>query len=134
GGKLPAVSNELQREATEFIRSTRSNYEQHHIQAALVSIWGLVTRANQFIEQTQPFKLATDPAQAKRVDEVLYNLAEICRIIALLISPVLIETSAKILEQLNLGSPTQTLANLAWGALPEGHQIGQPSPLFPRKD
>jgi len=34
---------------------------------------GLVTRANQYVDQTAPFKLAKDPAQAKRLDEVLYQ-------------------------------------------------------------
>jgi methionyl-tRNA synthetase len=134
GGKVPAVSNELAAEAAEFVRDARTNYEQHHIQHALVATWGLVTRANQYVDQTAPFKLAKDPAHAKRLDEVLYNLAEICRLIAILVAPVIPETSAKILEQLNLGRSKQTLATLAWGGLEEGHQIGTPAPLFPRKD
>ncbi len=133
-GKIPAASTELQREATGMIQNARSSYEQHQIQDALVATWGLVTRANQYVDQTAPFKIAKDPAQAKRLDEVLYNLTEVCRLIAILVAPVLPATSAKILEQLNLGSSTQTLANLAWGGLVEGHQIGTPSPLFPRKD
>ncbi|HEV8543087.1 MAG TPA: class I tRNA ligase family protein [Verrucomicrobiae bacterium] len=133
-GKVPPRSNELEREASDFLAKARAHYEKHELQHALVAIWGLIARANQYVDQTAPFKLAKDPALSKRLDEVLYNLGEICRIIAILIAPVLIETSAKILEQLNLGSSTQTLANLTWGALTEGHQIGQPSPLFPRKD
>ncbi len=133
-GIVPAVSNELQPDATEFIRKTRAHYEKHEIQDALTSTWALITRANQYVDQTAPFKLAKDPAQAARLEEVLYNLAEVCRIIAILVAPVLPDTSAKILEQLNLGSSPQTLATLAWGALAPGHKIGQPAPLFPRKD
>jgi methionyl-tRNA synthetase len=131
---VPPRSDELQAEANEFIRQTRAEYEQHHLQSALVSAWGLITRANQYVDQTAPFKLAKDPAQAKRLDEVLYNLAEVCRIIAILAAPVLPDTSGKIFEQLNLGSSKETLANVAWGGLSEGHQIGTPAPLFPRKD
>jgi methionyl-tRNA synthetase len=134
GGKVPANSTELEPEANEFIRKVRSHYEQHHLQGALVAAWGLITRANQYVDQTAPFKLAKDPAQSKRLDEVLYNLTEVCRIIAILVAPVLPETSAKIFEQLNMGSSKQTLANVAWGVLEEGHQIGSPAPLFPRKD
>jgi len=63
--------------------------QQNHLQSALQSIWSLVTRANQYVDQTAPFKLAKDPAQAKRLDEVLYNLAETCRILAVLLSPFL---------------------------------------------
>jgi methionyl-tRNA synthetase len=134
GGKVPALSNELAAETAQFIQEARTQYEQHHIQQALVAIWALITRANQYVDQTAPFKLAKDATQAKRLEEVLYNLAEVCRIISILVAPVLPETSAKILEQLNIGSSKQTLATLAWGGLPEGHQIGTPAALFPRKD
>lgn len=133
-GKVPAVSNELEREATAFITKARDQYRQHNLQDALVTIWGLISRANQYVDQTAPFKLAKDPAQAGRLDEVLYNLAETCRIIAILISPVLPETSAKILEQLNITASTQRLGNLQWAGLSAGQSISQPAPLFPRKD
>src|SRR5688572_7307885 len=111
-GVVPAASRELEKEAAALIAKTRDYYAKHEIQDALVTTWNLIARANQYVDQTAPFKLAKDPAQAARLDEVLYNLAEVCRIIALLISPVLPDTSAKILEQLNLGSSPQTIANL----------------------
>jgi methionyl-tRNA synthetase len=132
-GKVPAPSNELEAEAKNFLIKARSHYQKHQIQDALVTIWGLITRANQYVDQTAPFKLAKDPAQEKRLSDVLYNLTEAVRIIGILVSPVLPDTAAKILEQLNLGS-SETLANLSWGGLKEGHQIGEPAPLFPRKD
>ena len=133
-GNVPPLSRELEKEALALIAKAREHYAKHEIQDALVTTWNLIARANQYVDQTAPFKLAKDPAQAARLDEVLHNLAEICRIIAILIAPVLPDTSAKILEQLNLGSSAQTLANLAWGGLQPGHKIGSPAPLFPRKD
>ncbi len=133
-GIVPAASRELEAEATSLIKKTREHYAKHEIQDALVTTWNLIARANQYVDQTAPFKLAKDAAQAGRLDEVLYNLAETCRVIAILISPVLPDTSAKILEQLNVGSSPQTIANLAWGGLASGHKIGTPAPLFPRKD
>ena len=39
--------------------------KQNQLQAALQSIWSLVTRANQYVDQTAPFKLAKDPAQGQ---------------------------------------------------------------------
>ena len=44
---------------------------ENRLQDALLSIWSLVTRANQYVDQTAPFKLAKDPAQAARLDQVL---------------------------------------------------------------
>ena len=74
---------------------TRALLEQNQLQDALQAIWSLVTRANQYVDQTAPFKLAKDPAQAERLDEVLYNLAEICRILAVLLWPFLPGTAGR---------------------------------------
>ena len=113
---------------------TRALLKQNQLQAALQSIWGLVNRANKYVDETAPFKLAKDPAQAQRLDEVLYNLVESCRVLAILLNPFLPGTSAKIYAQLGLpGEPTK-LADATWGGLAQGHVIGEPAPLFPRKD
>src|SRR5690606_5901017 len=113
GGIVPAVAHDLAPEAEKFITETRQHLEAHRIQDALVSTWNLATRANQFVDQTAPFKLAKDPAQAGRLDEVLYSLAEVCRILTVLIAPVLSETSRKILEQLAL-TDQPAIPNLKW--------------------
>jgi len=133
-GIVPPKSDELAADATKAADETRALLRQNQLQAALQSIWALVTRANQYVDQTAPFKLAKDPAQAKRLDEVLYNLAETCRILAVLLSPFLPATSAKIYAQLGLpGTPGQ-LSDATWGKLTAGHTISDPAPLFPRRD
>ena len=116
-------------------RATRAQLDNLNCKARLQSIHALVTRANQYVDQTAPFKLAKDPAQAKRLDEVLYNLAETCRVLAVLYQPFLPGTSAKIYAQLGLtdGRGGQILRS-AWGKLEPGHTIGEIAPLFPRKD
>jgi methionyl-tRNA synthetase len=86
------------------------------------------------VEETLPFKMAKDPEKAKRLDEVLYNLCECCRILAVLLSPFLIVTSPKIYEQLGLKEKADNLNSAKWGGLVEGHVIGEPSVLFPKKD
>ncbi|HTR43025.1 MAG TPA: methionine--tRNA ligase [Pseudomonadales bacterium] len=133
-GIVPAKSDELSAEATKAASETRSALEGSHLQGALQSIQALVTRANQYVDQTAPFKLAKDPAQAKRLDEVLYNLAETCRVLAVLYQPFLPGTAAKIYQQLGLTGAGDKFSESAWGKLEPGHQIGEPAPLFPRKD
>ncbi|MGH8025067.1 MAG: class I tRNA ligase family protein, partial [Limisphaerales bacterium] len=134
GGVVPARSDELSGETATAVEQTRARLEQFELQGALQSIQGLVTRANQYVDQTAPFKLAKDPAQAKRLDEVLYNLAETCRILAVLYQPFLPETSAKIYAQLGLKGAADKFSEAAWGHLKAGHSIGEIAPLFPRKD
>ena len=94
----------------------------------------IVNRANQYVDQTAPFKLAKDPARAARLDEVLYNLAEASRIIAVLLWPFLPGTAAKIYAQLGIQAEPNLMAMAAWGGLAEGHPIGEVAALFPRHD
>ena len=94
----------------------------------------MVNRANQYVDQTAPFKLAKDPAHASRLDEVLYNLAEVCRVLAVLLWPFVPGTAERIYAQLGLGSSPATFSGSAWGGLAAGQTIGEPAPLFPRKD
>jgi len=101
------------------------------VDAALAQALALATEANQFIEQKAPWKLAKDPAKADELDEVLYHIAESLRIIAILISPVLPKAAAGIFAQLQWDQPFR-FADTQWGGLPDGHELGQPVPLFPR--
>jgi len=133
-GQVPRASNELAAEAEKVIQETTALLRENRLQSALHSIWALVTRANQYVDQTAPFKLAKDPAKAERLDEVLYNLTEVCRILAVLLWPFLPGTAAKIYTQLGLPGAPDHYAEAKWGGLAPGHTIGTPAPLFPRKE
>ncbi|HVU28240.1 MAG TPA: methionine--tRNA ligase [Verrucomicrobiae bacterium] len=133
-GIVPEKSNELEAFAAKATDETRALLKQNQLQAALQSIWSLVNRANKYVDETAPFKLAKDPAQSKRLDEVLYNLAETCRVLAILLNPFLPGTSAKIFAQLGLSETPDKFSEAVWGKLNPGRKIGEPVPLFPRKD
>ncbi len=133
-GVLEIESDELAADAEKWINQALINYESHQIQSALVSIWGLVDRANQYVEQTAPFKLAKQEDQSHRLNEVLYNLAEACRILAVLIWPVMPQTAEKIFEQVGVKDSPDNFKQARWGGLVKGHTCNKPVPLFPRKD
>jgi len=133
-GVTPSRSDELAPEAAKVVAETRSLLEQNELQAALQSIWSLVAHANKYIDDTAPFKLAKDPAQAKRLDEVLYNLVEICRILAVLLWLYHPGTAEKMYRQLGLTNSPDQFSASAWGGMPPGQKIGEPTPLFPIKE
>ncbi|HEU5124834.1 MAG TPA: methionine--tRNA ligase [Verrucomicrobiae bacterium] len=133
-GIVPNRSDELKADAEKAISETRSQLEANELQSALQTIWSLITRANQYVDQTAPFKLAKDPAQAARLDEVLYNLAETCRVLAVLLWPFLPGTATKMYSQLGLSGEPNQFSDATWGKLAAGHTIGDVAPLFPRKD
>jgi methionyl-tRNA synthetase len=133
-GKLIRTSIELADETGKIVAQTRDLLLKNELQGALQAIWSLVTRGNQYVDHTSPFKMAKDPSKAERLDEVLYNLAEVCRILAVLLWPFLPDTASKIYAQLGLQNRPEKFEASAWGGLDAGHSIGVPAPLFPRKE
>ena len=129
------MNGELESLAAETISQVQDAYRANQLQKALQLSWVFITRINQYIDETAPFKIAKDPEQAGRLDEILYNLVESCRILAVLIWPIIPGTAQKIFDQLQIiDSAPACLADLKWGGVAGGHVTGTPSPLFPRKD
>ena len=124
----------LQAPAEKAARDAIENLKTNHLRAALLDIWALVDEANRYVDTTAPFKLAKDPSKAAELDTVLYNLAETCRVLAVLLWPFIPQTSERIFTQLGLATKPERFAEAAWGKLSPGHSIGEPAPLFPRKD
>jgi methionyl-tRNA synthetase len=133
-GIVPGRSDELAADAEKAVRETLERMDQADPQGALIAIGALITRANQYVDQTAPFKLAKDPAQSRRLDDILYNLAETCRILAVLLWPFLPDSACKIYSQLGFSEPPSQMSLAQWGGLAPGHQAGAAVPLFPRKD
>ncbi|MGL5511642.1 MAG: methionine--tRNA ligase, partial [Sporomusa sp.] len=137
--KAPGEDAAIDQELIELARTTAAQYEKHmdhqDINAALKSVWALIGRTNKYIDETGPWALAKDPAKAGRLNTVLYNLAEVLRITAILISPFMPITAPKIWRQLGLGAGFNqiTLAEAqSWGRLPAGTIVAKPEPIFPR--
>ncbi|HEX4139261.1 MAG TPA: class I tRNA ligase family protein, partial [Candidatus Methylacidiphilales bacterium] len=98
---------------------------------ALQAIWDFVAQANEYIEKTQPFKLAKDPAQAKRLDVNLALLAETLRRLSILIQAALPFTAEKIRSQMQLPAEPRILDRALFGNSLRGHTVGKPSVIFP---
>lgn len=92
----------------------------------------LARAANLYIDQTRPFSLAKDPAQAKRLDTVL-NLATQAVYRALVgLLPILPDKAAAGLAQLGVDLAGKTLADLFASPLAAGHKLGTGAVLFPK--
>jgi methionyl-tRNA synthetase len=105
------------------------------IHDGIAAAWKIVTQANHFVDSTKPFSLAKDPAQAARLDSVLYHLAEALVHVTVLLEPILPEAMAQARAQIGWQRPEGfVLGDLRWGLLTAGHQLGTPVPLFPQLD
>jgi methionyl-tRNA synthetase len=68
---------------------------------ALEAIWARVRRVNRYVEETRPWDLAKDEASSERLDQVLYNLAEALRVLALALFPYIPVSAEKLLDALS---------------------------------
>jgi methionyl-tRNA synthetase len=129
GGLFPRVEY--------FVNAFKFCMSEFSVDAAIEKTISLATEANQFIEQTAPWKLAKQNESAV-LDSALYHLADSLRIIAILISPVLPKAAHGIFDQLNWKMESSgkeerfSLKDAEWGRLPDGHVVGKPMPVFPR--
>ena len=103
---------------------------------ALEEIWKVIRRTNKYIDETMPWALAKDVADAEKLDTVLYNLIESIRIISVLIQPFLIHTSRKIWTQIGIaeGELTAWDTVAVFGLYKSGTVVKKGDALFPRID
>ena len=71
--------------------------EEYKLNEALEEIWKFVRETNKYVNENEPWKL-----KGKELSSVLYNLLEACRVISILLSPFIPETSERINKQLGL--------------------------------
>ena len=137
GGQAPAPGSpgpeedELRQRFTALPDVVFDAVEGFAVQQALAAVMEALTAANQYLEQTAPWKQAkngTDEAVATS----LYTAAEAVRLGALLLSPVLPERSAEVWRRLGWQPTADLAADLKWGGLKPGSHVLTGQPLFPR--
>ena len=130
---IEAVDKEFIALVNETVAGYSDAMDHMELNQAIKDVWNLIGRANKYIDETAPWILAKDPAQAERLQAVMYNLAEALRIIAILIAPFVPVTAPKIYEQLGLGKPESFfMADAVWGKMATGTKVQKGEPLFPR--
>jgi methionyl-tRNA synthetase len=98
--------------------------------AALEEIWQRVRRLNQYVQDEEPWQLAKDPAQADRLDSILYGLAEGLRVVSVLVHPYMPDSAERLLAA--LGREDLSIEGARFGAAPGGAQTADLAPLFPK--
>ncbi|MBR0258621.1 MAG: methionine--tRNA ligase [Synergistaceae bacterium] len=138
GGIVPSCGeydSELCTMSANILERVDSAMNEYAFDEALKAVWEFIGRANKFIDETMPWKLAKDESQSARLDFVLLNLYEALRLSALLVAPVMPDTAKRIWTQLGINSaPVETqYDSFKWGN-GAGNTIGESEVLFPRID
>ncbi len=100
--------------------------------AGLEKLWEFIRHLNKYIDTNKPWQLAKESSTA-RLSSVMRNLLEAIYSIAVLLSPVLVSSSAAIIAALGAeGKPRDTESLGSFTLLDDGHAVGQLGILFPR--
>lgn len=116
--------------AKDAIGFIESNFD---VSKALASIFDVFSKANKYIEVTEPYRLAKDETKAKRLDLVLRNLLEVIRIGTTLLFAFLPDCSKKVLDALCI-TDVGLDSELKFYGLTDGAEVKELAILFPRLD
>jgi methionyl-tRNA synthetase len=141
GGRVPAPGDakgdaEVRQLATRVIDSYRKNFDDYNFSRGLENVWELISRVNKYIVENEPWAIAEKPAEAKKLDSVLFHAAESLHVIAALLAPVVPKTAQTLWEQLGLDGQVKSvrLDELHWNEDLVGKTIRAGASLFPRLD
>ncbi len=108
-----------------------SRFDDWEVTGALDAIWEVVRELNRHVERSKPWELAKDASRSDELDQVLYDLADGLRSVAVALYSFVPVTASAILAA--LGQPSDTSWDeVAPGRLREATGIVPAAPLFPR--
>lgn len=120
----------LENKTKEYLKCMDS----YQFTQALENLWELIRFSNKYIDLTEPWILGKDPERKDRLATVIYNLLDSIRIIAVLISPLMPDTSKIILQKFGYDLNHLNPKNFRKGVLEYGIKVDKGSPVFERID
>jgi methionyl-tRNA synthetase len=111
----------------------RKAYDEVALQDAVLIPLEVARAANTYIDQTRPFTIAKDPAQAERLNTVLNLIARATASALAGLVPALPEKARAGLAQMNVDTAGKSFDQLL-ASVAAGHRLGTASVLFPKVD
>jgi methionyl-tRNA synthetase len=132
-GLAGSLEEELRLVAEETRQRAAAALHAWDIGSALNFTWNFVRRTNQYIEQSEPWRLARQVEQEERLNTVLYTVAEALRLLAILLAPYIPSACEHIMKQLGLEviEDGAWINAGTWGSAALRHVVAGPL-LFPR--
>jgi methionyl-tRNA synthetase len=139
-GRVPEpVAAGAESDLPRVIDDALRRYDEHmlamRLQPAIAAVWDIVARANHYLVEKEPWKLAKGPARRDEVASVLYAAAETLRVLAVAIGPIMPSAAERLWAQLGIDEPLddQRLPQAGeWGGLRAGTVTSKGEALFPR--
>ena len=128
GAGRDGLASKLGDSANQYIARTM----EFQTSAGLEKLWEFIRLLNKYVDEQKPWQIAGEK-NTKKLSSVMRNLMEAIYSVAVLLSPVLVEASGKILSALKAGKTTGDIDRLfTFANLKDGERISGTGILFPR--
>lgn len=129
--------SDFDHQVESLIMSTLENVDRAmdelRITDAYIQLNQLVSRANKYIDESQPWVLAKDPQLRPQLETVMHHLIDVLVVATTLYSPVLVEITPKAFQQLGI-EKTPSITQLKSRRFVDGLKNNVPIPILPRLD
>lgn len=136
-GENAAVDEELKEMARSTYKEATEKLEKLDFAGYLITVSRLISRANKYIDETEPWNLAKSEERKSRLATVMYNLAETIRIVLILTAPAMPTLIARANQQLGIFADEKQLSweeAGSFGMVQAGARVSKGESLFPRID
>ncbi len=121
--------------AKETVTKVEASMEHMEFSVVLSNIWQLISRANKYIDETQPWVLAKDESKTVELGSVMVHLVGVLRHVAIMLQPFMTRSPKEIFAQLGLSGQAMDWAALEkFADITPGTKVGTATPIFPRLD
>jgi methionyl-tRNA synthetase len=136
-GTTDRLDEELKTAALAACREATEKLDRHDFSNYLQAVFKLISRANKYIDETEPWVLARDDNKKARLATVMYNLAEAIRITLILTAPAMPTLVGRANQAMPIFADPEKLNWKdagKWGLCQPGIKVNKMQALFPRID
>lgn len=134
-GSVTPFDATLSELANETVTKVEAAMEHMEFSVALTNIWQLISRANKYIDETQPWVLAKDETHRTELASVMTHLVGTLRHVAIMLQPFMTRSPKEMFRQLGLENESMDWAALSsFAGFADGTKVGTAEPIFPRRD
>ena len=108
----------------------KNEIDKQSFHEAIKLIWVFISDANKYVDEQAPWKLRK--TDERRMNDVLWILADTIRKIGIIVQPFMPDSSNKILDQLSIDISERDFSYLDSKHVIKTNKINSPSPIFPR--
>ena len=138
-GAVPEPRAKAEDDLPDSIADAVRRYDEHMsalaLSQALAAVWDVVGRANGYLVEREPWKVAEDDARRDELAGILYAATDTLRILAILIRPIMPGAADRLWVQLGIErslAEQRLPRDAGWGRLMPGTATSKGEPLFPR--